>query len=292
MRLLVTGGTGFLGQVVVRSALASGLEVAVLSRGGDPGVTPQGTWIRGSLESPDWSAIKKWSPEACVHAAWIATPGVYLDSPENERLAEDSLQFLRQLAELGLRRAVVLGTCIEYAMTGRPFIEDSTPLEPTSPYARSKHLLHLRLRPILSDRECSLAWGRIFYPYGPGEHPARLMSSLVRRFRAGESIRLKTPDSIKDYIHADDVARALLHLVHCDFDGAVNIGTGVGTRIADIAHQIALLLGRPGLIEQESGEHDPFDRVVADNSRLKSLGWNSEVSLESGLEGMVDRISK
>jgi nucleoside-diphosphate-sugar epimerase len=118
------------------------------------------------------------------------------------------------------------------------------------------------------------------------------MSSLVRRFRAGESIRLKTPDSIKDYIHVDDVARALLQLIRSDFDGSINIGTGVGTRIADIAHRIALLLGRPGLIEQESGEQDPFDRVVADNSRLKSLGWNSEVSLESGLQGMVDRLSR
>lgn len=291
MRVLITGGTGFLGRALAAAAIQSGLEIAVLIRGGIPGSMPNATWIRGSLETPDWSAIERWKPDVCVHAAWIATPGVYLDSPENERWVEESLLFFQHLSKLGLRQAVVLGTCIEYAVTGQPLNEDSTPIHPLSSYARSKHLLHLRLRPILSESGCSLAWGRVFYPYGPGEHPARLISSLIRQLRAGEPVHLKTPNSIKDYIHSEDVARALLHLIRPGCDGAVNIGTGVGIRIGEIARRVAFLLGRPELVEQGPGAQAPLDRVVADNRRLRSLGWNPEVDLESGLQGMIDRTS-
>ena len=289
MRVLVTGGTGFLGGFLVRSAVASGLTVAVLSRDVPAEPSPDVTWIRGSLANPDWSAIQQWNPEICVHAAWIATPGIYLDSPENGILVETSLDFFRKLSGFGLRRAIVLGTCIEYAMTGHPFNEESTPLAPLSPYSRAKHQLHLQLRPLLADRRCSLAWARIFYPYGPGEHPARLTSSLIDRLRAGEPVRLKTPDSVKDYIHVADVASALLHLIRSDMDGAINIGNGVGIRIADLAHLIAGVLGHPELIEEAPGERNPLDIIVSDNSRLLSLGWRPEVSLESGVQGMIQK---
>lgn len=292
MRLLVTGGTGFLGRVLVRQALGCGMEVAVLTRSvpcvGDQRIR----WIPGTLSSPDWTAVQEWQPEVCVHAAWIATPGVYLQSPENDGWADSSFHFLTRLSEMGLKRAVALGTCIEYEMTGHPFREGITAIRPTSSYAIAKDNLHTRLAAELATRETSLAWPRIFYPYGPGEHPARLASSLIHRLRAGEPIRLKTPDSIKDYIHVEDVGRALICLVQSSFQGAVNIGSGTGIQIAEFAGILADLLGRPELVEREVAVPDPLDRVVADNRLLLSLGWQAEVKLVEGLHDMVERMTK
>ncbi len=182
----------------------------------------------------------------------------------------------------------VLGTCIEYEITGGLLREDSTPIKPVSLYARCKNELHQRLRGDFAARGVALAWARIFYPYGEGEHPARIASSVISRIKAGETIFLKTPRSIKDYIHVDDAARALLATTDASYNGAINIGTGTGTQIESMARKIAELLGRPDLIGvPENPPTDPLDFVVADSSRLTELGWRPQVELEEGLRRLI-----
>ena len=105
----------------------------------------------------------------------------------------------------------------------------------------------------------------------------------------GEAVTLKTPGSIKDYIHADDVASALLAVSARGSDGTVNIGTGEGVAVGSVARQIAELVGRPDLLRMpERPVADPLDHVVADAGRLRSLGWRPQVTLVSGLRRLVD----
>jgi nucleoside-diphosphate-sugar epimerase len=134
----------------------------------------------------------------------------------------------------------------------------------------------------------SLTWARIFYPYGKGEHPQRLISTVIVKLLSGETVTLKTPCSIKDYIHADDVGSALLKLVEQGFNGSVNVGTGDAVSIETITRTLAELLGRPELIcVPEKIPEDPLDFVVADATRLRSFGWRPEVPLEAGLRRQV-----
>ena len=199
------------------------------------------------------------------------------------------MDFLGRLPALGVQQMVALGTCIEYRMTGQPLREDTTPLAPDSAYARGKCELHERLRsdPLLTGT--SLAWARIFYPYGEGEHPARLASSLIGRLIRGEPVMLKTPHSVKDYIHAEDVATALLAVVERKFAGSINIGTGEGVTVETIARRLADALGRPDLIGVPANPvADPLDFVVADAGRLHSLGWRPQVTLAAGLQRLVE----
>ncbi len=289
MRILVTGGSGFLGSAFTRAASTGGHDVAVLSRSTPsaprPGIKP----LLGDIASPPWDAIKQFQPDTCVHLAWIATPGVYLESPENHAWVRWSAGFFSRLPAVGVRQSVAVGTCIEYQVTGRRSHEDETPISPSSTYARCKHELHGRLREASAMAGIPLAWARVFYPYGEGEHPARLASSLAAKFRAGEAVTLKTPGSVKDYIHADDVASALLAVSACGFDGPVNIGTGEGVAVGSIARQVAELVGRPDLVRMpEAPVTDPLDFVVADAGRLRSLGWRPQVTLVSGLRRLVD----
>ena len=289
MRILVTGGSGFLGSAFTRMARTGGHDVAVLSRSIGSAPRPGITSLLGDIASPPWSAIERFQPDTCVHLAWIATPGIYLESPENHDWVRWSAGFFSRLPGVGVRRSVAVGTCIEYQVTGRPSREDETPISPSSTYGRCKHALHGRLREASSGAGIPLAWARVFYPYGEGEHPARLASSLATKFRAGEAVTLKTPGSVKDYIHADDVASALLAVSACGFDGPVNIGTGEGVAVGSIARQIAELVGRPDLVRMpEAPVTDPLDFVVADAGRLRSLGWRPQVTLVSGLRRLVD----
>jgi nucleoside-diphosphate-sugar epimerase len=293
MRILVTGGSGFVGSAVVRTAVAQGNTVAILSRTLSTGGNGDVRVLQGNLSDPPWDAIAAFAPEACIHSAWIATPGVYLESPENEAWVEWSLKFLAGSGQRGVRRIVSLGTCIEYRITGGRLSESSTPLAPASRYARCKADLYVRLRELPELKECSLAWGRLFYPYGAGEHPARFASSAIVKIRAGERVFLKTPHSIKDYIHIDDVARAILTVMDAGFEGAINLGTGEGIQIETMARTLAGLLGRPELVETpEVVAVDPLDYVVADASRLRGLDWKPQVGLESGLLRLIEAVSR
>ena len=292
MRILVTGSTGFIGSAFVRLALRQGHEVAGLIRPEKKalaeGFHQNCRCVLGSVERPPWKEIESFRPEACVHAAWITTPGVYLDSPENERLRDASVQFLSQLPEFDVQQIVALGTCIEYEITNKPLSEANTRISPTTTYARCKNELRLAMESEARRRGIKFCWGRVFYPYGPGEHPSRLCSSVFHSLSTGEKVVLKTPNSVKDYIYIEDLASALLILVEAQYAGTINLGTGTGVSVHEIARCVGTLLNRPNLIElADQADPDAFPFVVADATRLKQHGWSPKWALRRGLEQMV-----
>jgi dTDP-6-deoxy-L-talose 4-dehydrogenase (NAD+) len=294
MKILLTGPTGFIGSAFARLALSQGHQIAGLLLPGEaipPGM-PAGqslVWLRGTIAAAPWSEIADFKPEICVHTAWITTPGVYLESPENDVFRDASLSFLQKSCGLGVRHILSLGTCIEYRIGPQPLSEDATPVQPTTRYARSKNDLRLALEAGAREHGYDLCWARVFYPYGPGEHPSRLCSSIIARLGRGEEILLKTPGSVKDYIYIEDLASAILAVLEHRFEGAINLGTGAGISVESLARQVGGLLGKPQLIKvAELPDADPFPCVVADNRKLKSLGWQPAVSCEEGLRRLVD----
>lgn len=241
-------------------------------------------WLRGTLAELPWREIKAFQPEVCVHFAWIATPGVYLESPENEQHLEWSLSLARRLKGIGLQHFVGVGTCIEYQITAAPLHEDRTPVDPTTLYSRCKNELREALAAEARKDGTRFCWGRVFYPYGVGEHPARLCSSLIQKFRHGEKLVLKTPRSTKDYIYIDDLATAILLTVEKQFTGTINWGTGIGTSVRQIADAVAGLFGRPELVTEVSPPTiDPLGYVVADATKLRQLGWQPAHTLQQGV---------
>lgn len=249
------------------------------------------TWFKGTLAEPSWSEIEKFKPEACVHFAWIATPGVYLESPENENYFHWSREFVRRIREFGARRIVAAGTCIEYRISDEKLLEDRTPVEPTTTYARWKNALRIALEEDAKKDGFSFAWARVFYPYGVGEHPARLCSSIIQKLGRGEKIELKTPNSTKDYIYIEDLASAFLTVLEKQFEGTVNLGTGIGIAVKEIAQTLGEMMRRPELIKEVNPPQiDPLGYVVADNSRLRGLGWKPEHDLRRGLEKLLANV--
>jgi nucleoside-diphosphate-sugar epimerase len=226
-----------------------------------------------------------------VHTAWITAPGIYLDSPENERFRDSSLGFLLRLQEFGTTHVVGLGTCIEYEIGRHRLSEEHTPVGPTTTYARCKNELRLALSAAAQSHGFRFCWGRVFYPYGPGEHPSRLCSSILRKLSSGEKILLKTPLSTKDYIYIEDLAAAVLTVVEQNFSGIINLGTGTGVSVGEVARRLAQIVGKPNLVEEANPpEADPFPFVVADSERLRSLGWEPSWALERGLMQLAESV--
>lgn len=284
MKLLITGATGFIGQACVRAALDRGHVVAALEhRAPARSRTGPITWIDGGLADPDWRAIESFAPKSCLHTAWVTAPGEYLFSPLNREFQKWSLAFLRGLVARGLGHAIILGTCLEYAPQRAPMREDVSPLGPASPYAQGKDALRRELEPL----DFAMGWARLFFPYGPGEDPRRLGTSIIGRISRNEEIILKTPDSVRDYIFVEDVAEALLITLEERVRGAINIGTGTGVTVREIAQTVADIIGVPARIVAPEIVPDPYDFLVADTTRLRALGWLPRTSLAEGLNRLI-----
>jgi dTDP-6-deoxy-L-talose 4-dehydrogenase (NAD+) len=293
MRILLTGPTGFIGAAFTRLALERGHQIAGLVIPAEQipphlPAHPNLVWFRGTLDQAPWKEIGAFKADVCIHTAWITAPGVYLESQENLQFLESSVTFLRQARELGTNHLVGLGTCVEYQISDQKLSEERTPVAPTTTYARCKNELRKTLEADAGEHGFAFCWARVFYPYGPREHPSRLCTSIIQKLGQGEKIVLKTPNSTKDYIYIDDLAAALLCVVEKKFHGVINLGTGIGTTVKQIAQSLGEIMGRPELIaELNPPQVDPLGYVVADITRLHDLGWRPACSMKQGLEKLV-----
>jgi nucleoside-diphosphate-sugar epimerase len=135
----------------------------------------------------------------------------------------------------------------------------------------------------------SYAWGRIFFLYGPHEHPDRLVSSVIRSLLQGEPARCSHGNQIRDFLHVEDVAHAFVTLLDSDMEGAVNIGRGTSATIREVVEIIGDQLHGKQLIQLGALPAPPNDPpvLIADTHRLNSLGWRPKYDLESGLEQTI-----
>ena len=269
MRIFLTGQDGFIGGEVLRQARAAGHEVLGLEK-------------PFRMENPPWEKIGAFAPEACIHCAWIATPGEYLESPENICHREWSLTMIERLAAIGTRRFVVAGTCAEYGCSTDPLREESEP-DPSTLYGCQKNLLRVQLQEAAVGSGFELLWARLFYPYGPGEHPDRLISLLIRNAMQGKRTALKQPGALRDYIHVQDVAQGLLLLAEKGAPGIFNLGTGKGTRLTELRTLVEEACGRDLVRSGADGPEEDSDRVVADITRISAFGWSPRFDITRGL---------
>ncbi len=266
MVYLVTGSTGFIGRHLVPFLRADGH--VVYTAGFDP------------------ATFLGCEPDVCVHLAWRGYAGSG-GADENIASVQFGLEMLRRLHAHGCRRFVGIGTCFEYAPANERLSEDA-PLAPSGTnqfYSRCKLLFSEIAENYCASVGMSFAWARIFNCYGPGEAPERLIPSVMRAAEAGEVVQLTGGDQVRDYLHVADVASALAAIASSDITGAVNVCSGVGTRVEQIARLAApdavLSLGA-----KPYRKDDPM-YLVGQNARLRSLGWQPRYSLAEGLASCV-----
>jgi len=225
VRIFLTGGTGFIGRQVLRRLLAAGHEVCCLGR---PRQMSAGErWHDCRLEESDRLAeiLAEFQPEACLHLAWYAEPGRYLESPLNLELVGQSVRLCELAAAAGCRRFVGAGSCSEYDVRGGLLGEES-PTVPSTLYAAAKLSAGQLCRVVAERNAMSFAWGRIFYVYGPGEDGRRFVPTAIRSLLAGEPFAITSGRMIRDYLSVHDVAAAFVRLTESVAEGVYNVCSG------------------------------------------------------------------
>jgi nucleoside-diphosphate-sugar epimerase len=296
-RVLLTGASGFIGAHALDALVARGHEVhAVARRAGAPrnGVV----WHEADLLEPGAAERLTRAAQAggLLHFAWYAVPGSFWAAAENERWIGASLRLLRAFGEAGGRRAVMAGTCAEYRWGAELLRDQDTSLEPASSlepatlYGACKHATHVVATAVAEQLGVSLAWGRIFFLYGPGEPSGRLVSSVVRGLLAGEDVPTTDGRQRRDFLYVTDVASAFVALLDSQVTGALNISSGEPVAVREIVE----------LIEQAAGVHervrfgalpirpDEPDIIAGDARRMREeLGFRPAIGLEQGLADTV-----
>jgi len=201
-----------------------------------------------------------------------------------------SLALLQAFGEQGGERVVMAGTCAEYDWGQGLCLESVTPRKPSTVYGTCKNALQEILSIYSNQFGLSSAWGRIFFLYGPKEHPSRLVSSVIQSILRGETARCSSGEQVRDFMYVTDVASAFVALLNSDIQGPVNIASGEAITLKDVVERIATKLGRPELLKlgaRSTNLQDP-PLLLADISRLKDeLGWQPSFDIDRGLDETI-----
>lgn len=283
--LFLTGGTGFIGRRVC----------ALNERGSIVAPGRSGLWADGRIvdESPfDLRDVEKYrgalnehAPDVLVHLAWEGLPDYSAENSAHNLAV--GLGLITSAVRAGVRRIVVAGSGWEYGARTGPLREDDVPDRP-SVFAAYKFAQFTAAAALCREAGVELVWARIFFSYGPGQRRQSLVPSVVESLRRGEQPTLRTPGVLSDFIHVDDVARALLSMsAPGGPEGIVNVGTGRATPAFEVARTVAAAMGssvRIPAAEITGGQWADVTRLAGE------VGFTARETLESGIEKTVRAI--
>jgi len=289
-RILVTGATGFIGARAVAHLLAKGYDV--YAAGHTP---PQDSRIKfhtadvlniGAMRA----AVETIQATHLLHLAWNVTPGHYWKAPDNLDWVSATLHLARAFVSAGGQRAVFAGTCAEYLWGPSRFYEMQTPCAPASLYGTAKDALHRLLTAYALETGLSIGWGRIFFLYGPGEKPGRLVGDAIKALSAAQLFPASHGNQMRDFLHVDDVGAAFAALVDSDVQGPVNIGSGKAVPVRAILEKIAEETGHAECLrlgERPLPATEP-PIIEADTGRLtQDVGFCPRYDLAAGLADTI-----
>ena len=257
-RILVTGATGFIGRHVVQALQGSAQVVPATIDARRADLLDPGA--RRDL-------IRSAKAEILIHLAWVTEHGRFWSSPLNTEWQTASIDLFRTFLDGGGRRIVATGSCAEYDWTtGAASFAEDAPLAPHTPYGAAKLRTSQELARIAQD----WAWPRIFFSFGTGEPPNRLVPLMLRAVRDATPLDIGPGATLRDFMAVQDLGAAIAAVALSDLKGPVNTASGRATAFADLAGMIECIAGTQGLIHPDRrllGAGEP-QALVADTSLL------------------------
>ncbi len=291
MRVLVTGASGFIGRHAVSALLRAGADVHAVARESAPLDCP---WYCLDLLEPEnaRSVVRQVRPDAVLHLAWCVEHGRFWTDPANADWVGATLVLARAAIEAGVQHFTGVGTCYEYDWpSSGDCHERDTPVVGHTLYDIAKTSCRGVLDALFAAHGLDFAWARLFFLYGPDEDARRLVASVAKALTLGQAARCSQGLVVRDFMDVRDAGEALAAMTLSRITGAVNVASGQGARIADVATRLGQLAGRPELIKLGALPDRPDEprRIVADIGRLRDeVGFAAQIDLTTGLRNALD----
>jgi len=306
LKVLVTGGAGFIGSHLVDKLMAEGYEVAVLddlSTGKSENISQHDSdskfsFVRGDITSKEDVQKSLEGVDAVVHEAALTSVPLSIEKPElvNKVNVEGTKTLLEESASAGVKRFVYASSCAVYGEVNELPIHEDAALKPMSPYGESKLAAEAQCKSFYDERGLETVCLRYFNVYGPrqtfGPYAGVILHFLERLKANKPPIIHGDGEQTRDFVYVNDVVRgSLLALTRKEAAGQViNIGTGAATSINQLCGAVLKITGRTDL-EPVHEEARPGDirRSRADLSKAEEiLGYQPRVPLEEGLRELIE----
>lgn len=298
MKVLVTGGAGYIGSITVEQLILAGDQVVVfdnLYQGHRSAVHPEATFVQGDLKdrSAIDAALSAHRPEAIMHFASHTLVGESMQKPFLY-LADNltnGLNLLQSALEHGVKRFLLSSTANLFDQPERMPIDETERIVPGSPYGESKYILERLLAWLDRTQELRYASLRYFNACGAsaerGEHhdPETHIIPLILQVALGQRQEFTifgddypTPDGtcVRDYVHVIDLAQAHILALHALEKGSrtYNLGNGHGFSVRDVVEKARAVTGHPiptRIVARRPG--DPAVLVASSAKIRRELGW-------------------
>jgi len=295
----VTGAGGFIGSAAVKALHAEGWRVrAALWPPGPPAFALPKDIEATSFDIEDRGALDAFvrGTDAVVHAAGPPSVAASIANPFQCIRVHTlgTAAVLDACRRRGVANVVYISSAEVYGLPARDLVREEDPLQPRSPYGAAKGAAELIVRAFAGTYEISGYILRLFSVYGRGVRSGSLVDSITTQARSSNEIVVNDLKPVRDYCYVDDVAAAIACATRAVPLGVVelNIATGIGTSVEELARQAARIAGRVAIVrEREGAKRSPnveIYRLVADVSKsARVLGWKPCYDIERGLRAMM-----
>ena len=299
MKILVTGGAGYIGSVCVEQLLDAGHQVTVfdnLTEGHRLAVDPRAPLIVGNLrERCDVEdALESVRPDAVMHFAANALVGESMTDPSKyfRNNVYGGLNLLDAMVAVGCKRLVFSSTCATFGPPERLPIDETLPQKPINPYGESKLIFEQILRWYGEIHDLNFVALRYFNAAGATERfgeDHRIETHLIPnilKVALGQKDHVEiygtdydTPDGscVRDYIHIVDLAQAHSLALTTQQSAYYNLGTGGGTSVREVIAACERVTGKPiKVVEKPRRPGDPARLIAGSDKVRRELGWRPQ----------------
>jgi len=245
MKILLTGGTGFIGGPVLSSLIhkIKGVEILNLSRTNLISHNKNVEHFKCDLSNPHTyeSKVENFKPEVVLHLAWEGIPNFSLEMCIKNMLI--SISFFEVVTKLtSCKKIITTGSCFEYnTKIGECNENDKVIAKDYFTFAKKTILSFLELE--CSKNNIVYSWARLFYVYGPNQRSGALIPTLISSLKSGKTPDLRTPKNANDFIHVNDVADGLLNMVLTEIkSGIYNLGSGFTISVSEVSRMVEFII--------------------------------------------------
>jgi UDP-glucose 4-epimerase len=290
MRILVTGGSGFIGRHVVATLKAQDHQVRVVDL--QPHVDPDVDLVQGDISDPEViEAAFDGGFDGVVHLAAVTSVLRSIEHPELtfRTNVDGAHRVLEGARAAGVRSLVLASTNAVTGPMEEPAITEQSRLRPMTPYGATKAAGEMLASAYTSVYGVRCTAIRLTNVYGPGmQAKDSIVARLMRGIRLGTTFEIYGDGTqVRDYVHVTDVVAAAQQALGDEkWAGPVVIGTGTSLSVLDVVDVVRRTTGTELPVKHGPAKAGEMPAVIVDNSRAKGLGWEPRFDFAGGVAGV------